>query len=432
MTEVRGNKKLTIFIQMTEKKFHSTVGLLRIVTLWMIAILFTHSATAKVYYASTTGSDYAPGSFDRPFATWEMLASVLSPGDTGYIRGGIYRTTKSPESTSFCLIEGKNGTPANSIYIMAYRNEQPVFNLDNIYSTGKPTVYIMWIKNCSWIHIKGLRATGLAQNADGSNYTYGWFIDGGNNITIENCESDKNCEGFSAANTSDLLFLNCDAHHLQDPYSPDAYGGSNGFSSTQQPASTTITFKGCRAWRCSDDGFDFFDSDGTYNLDSCWAFWNGYKPGTYITAGNGVGFKLGPTHSDLSGSSRHFLKNCVAAQNRTQGFDQNDAKCINQLYNCTSYMNEGIGYHFNYNPSLNIRHILKNNISFQDKRATALNDASIQTNNTWNEQTTIKVSSFISLENTGINGPRQANGSLPLIQFLHPAPGSGLNGKGAF
>ncbi|MBS1611158.1 MAG: hypothetical protein JSS70_20880, partial [Bacteroidetes bacterium] len=396
----------------------------------LVSILFAYSANAKVYYCSTSGSDSNSGTINSPFATWEKLISTLSAGDTGYIRGGTYRTTKGAASDNVCRIIGKSGTSSNPIFIWAYPGEQPVLNLDNVLLTAAPVVYALFFQNCNWLYFKGLRVTGLAQNPNGSNYTYGWSFEGGSNITVESCESDHNCEGFAASNISNLLYLNCDAHHLQDPYSPNPYNGSNGFSSTGgQPSSVSITFRGCRAWWCCDDGYDVFNNDGNITFDNCWSFWNGYIPGTFTSAGDGDGFKLGPTVSDLSTSTRHFLNNCVAFQNGSIGFDQNDARCINQLYNCTAFGNGNMGYHFGYQTSLNIAHVLKNNISFQDNSQVFLASSVVQSNNTWNG-ISATTSSFASLSNNGVDGARQSDGSLPNLQFLHLSSGSNLIDKG--
>lgn len=397
-----------------------------IATFILASILFSFKAVANVYYCSTTGNDSNPGTLAQPFATWEKLWSVLSAGDTGYIRGGTYRTTKTAANTGFVRFQNKSGTSGSTIKVWAYPSETPIMNLDNIVPTGTPTVYIIYLANSSYIHLKGLRATGLAQNSNGSNYTYGFNMEGGTGNILENCESDHNCEGFALSGVSNLLVLNCDAHHNQDPYSPTPYGGSNGFSSTGgQPSTVSITFTNCRSWWNSDDGVDLYNSDGTYTFNNCWSFWNGYRPGTFTSAGNGDGFKLGPTVNNLSTSVKHMLNNCVSFQNKFQGFDQNNGRCINQLYNCTSYGNAGIGYHFSYQSALNIAHVLKNNISFQDASAISSTPSWVQSNNTWNG-ITATTSSFASLTNTGVDGARQSNGALPSLQFLHLSTNSNL------
>jgi hypothetical protein len=260
---------------------------------------------------------------------------------------------------------------------------------------------------------------------------FGFYVTNGTGNILEQCESDHNGYGFNLDKQINMQVINCDAHHNQDPYSPSAYDGSDGFGlNGGQPANTSITFTGCRAWWNCDDGWDLFRNDGLITFNNCWAFWNGYIPGTFTEVGNGDGFKVGPTdNTDLSTQVKRILNRCVAFQNKFQGFDQNDGKVISQLYNCTSYGNGGIGFHFSYQSSLNIKHILKNNVSFQDKSAISSTPSWVQSNNTWNG-TAATTSSFASLTNTGVDGPRQADGSLPNLQFLHLSAGSNLIDKG--
>ena len=112
------------------------------------------------------------------------------------------------------------------------------------------------------------------------------------------------------------------------------------------------------------------------------------------------------------------------------GIDQNDGQVASQVYNCTSFGNGGIGFHFSYQPSLNIKHILKNNISYRDaKEEKSLLDAAVQDHNSWNG-VKVKADDFASLTNTGVNGIRQADGSLPNLQFLRLSPNSALVSKG--
>ena len=44
----------------------------------------------SVYYVSLTGSDNNPGTLAQPFGTINHGASILTPGDTLYIRAGTY------------------------------------------------------------------------------------------------------------------------------------------------------------------------------------------------------------------------------------------------------------------------------------------------------------------------------------------------------
>ncbi|HTS16556.1 MAG TPA: DUF5123 domain-containing protein [Verrucomicrobiae bacterium] len=48
-------------------------------------------AVANDYYVATNGNDSAAGTIDQPWGTIQKAANTLAPGDTAWVRGGIYR-----------------------------------------------------------------------------------------------------------------------------------------------------------------------------------------------------------------------------------------------------------------------------------------------------------------------------------------------------
>lgn len=71
------------------------------------------------YYVATNGADTNPGTIDSPWRTLQHAADTLTPGDTVFVRGGIYnervRITKS-------------GTTGGTITYMAYTGETPIID----------------------------------------------------------------------------------------------------------------------------------------------------------------------------------------------------------------------------------------------------------------------------------------------------------------
>ncbi len=60
----------------------------------ILVVLDTFSpGWAATYYIAKNGSDANPGTLEKPFATINKGCSVLTAGDTLYIRGGIYQMT---------------------------------------------------------------------------------------------------------------------------------------------------------------------------------------------------------------------------------------------------------------------------------------------------------------------------------------------------
>jgi hypothetical protein len=81
-----------------------------------ILIFFSKiTATPEDYYfVAPTGSDNNPGTLDRPFKTIQKCADVIKPGETCYLRAGIYRETIHPATS---------GTASAPITFAAYQNE---------------------------------------------------------------------------------------------------------------------------------------------------------------------------------------------------------------------------------------------------------------------------------------------------------------------
>lgn len=78
-------------------------------------------AIAKEYFvAASSGNDKGYGTKEAPFVTLEKGVSVLSPGDTLYVRGGTY-------TRNHYLWEPPNGKSwENAITIKAYQNEKVI------------------------------------------------------------------------------------------------------------------------------------------------------------------------------------------------------------------------------------------------------------------------------------------------------------------
>lgn len=74
---------------------------------------------AAEYFVSPGGSDQNPGTKQKPFATIRKAASLLRPGDTCYLREGVYREKLRPE------VSGRDGA---EITFSGYRSEKAVIS----------------------------------------------------------------------------------------------------------------------------------------------------------------------------------------------------------------------------------------------------------------------------------------------------------------
>lgn len=80
------------------------------------------------YYVSPEGDDNNPGSFRLPWRTISKVTDMVEPGDTVYIRSGVYL-----ESVDFTT----SGTSNAPIRILAYPGETPVIDGDNFNIPGE-------------------------------------------------------------------------------------------------------------------------------------------------------------------------------------------------------------------------------------------------------------------------------------------------------
>jgi len=74
------------------------------------------------YYVSLQGNDSNPGTFYLPWRTIGKAAHMVEPGDSIYIRGGVYQ-----EAVEF----SSSGTASAPIKILAYPGETPVLDGNN-------------------------------------------------------------------------------------------------------------------------------------------------------------------------------------------------------------------------------------------------------------------------------------------------------------
>jgi hypothetical protein len=424
-----------------------------------LAFLFTiASLHASVYYVAPNGNDENPGTKEHAFLTIQKAQAFLSPGDTAYVRGGIYQMNESQIASysriqAYVILLNKSGTESKRINYWAYPGEKPVFDFSNV----KPTNYRVHAFEItgSWLHIKGLEVTGVQVTITNVNTQSICFSnDGGsNNIYEQLSMHDGQGIGFFLTNGSNNLILNCDAYRNYD-YTSQAGGGRNGgnvdgFGNHPNKGSVNNIFRGCRAWFNSDDGYDCINAFESTVFENCWSFYNGYSVG-FISRGDGNGFKAGgygarPFNLLPTVIPRNVIRNCLAVMNKANGFYSNHHLEGSIWYNNTAYKN---GINFNMlnrkakteadyltdGPGYN--HVLKNNISFFPR--SAANDivncdatrCTVDHNSFLNNDIVVTEKDFISLDTALLTAPRQPDGSLPTIDFMRPKSNSKLIDKG--
>jgi len=409
----------------------------------LLVVLAPLGARAATYYVAPTGSDTAAGSQTAPWATIAHAQSVAAAGDTVYFRAGTYSytagttTCSSQTATINGVVLNKSGQSGRLIQYWAYPGEIPVFDFAGIKDSCRVKGFDV---TGSWIHLKGLEVKGVPQNNNLNHESWGIWISGSNNIFELLNTHNHMGPGLFIQGGSNNLVLNCDSHDNYDPMTSNGAGQSADGFGAHEGGSGNV-FRGCRAWWNSDDGYDLIHAQEAVTIENCWAWYSGYLPGTMTRTaagnGNGIkggGFDLPPTRVPASPPS-HTVRNCLSFMNINNGFDANFEPVANHWTNNTAYMN---GANFNMHGTLadgtnaNVG-ILRNNIAFGGTAITSGTGSMVDDAfNSWDSALGVSVSAadFQSTSVAGMDGPRQADGSLPCLPFLRLAAGSDLIDKG--
>ncbi len=203
-------------------------------------------ASGTTYFVAKNGSDNNPGTEAQPWLTINHAAQILNPGDTVYVKSGIYNEIVNPIT---------NGTPGNPITFAAYPGQSPIIDATGLttYPCG-----IFGIYQLSYINLDGFEMrnsadwagiyiySGTCSNISLKNLTIHDCASSGilivsdwdsnpsnkiNNIIIDGCEIyNTNIgggqEGISLMAVNNFEIKNCSVHDIQghQNYSNDKEG----------------------------------------------------------------------------------------------------------------------------------------------------------------------------------------------------------------
>lgn len=406
--------------------------------------------SARQFYLSPGGDDAAAGtSLSAPWATWRRAQQAMQAGDTLWMAGGLYRVTEdqimSQDRRYVHVIDlDKSGVRDARICYFGLPGERPVFDFSAVRPRNK-RVSAVYMQG-SWLHLRNFEIVGVQVTVKGHTQSECISARGGSHCIVENIAMhDGMAIGYYQVAGSDNLVLNCDAYNNYDPYSEGPYGGNvDGFGGHVLDESCTgNVFRGCRAWWNSDDGFDLINAHAAYVIEDCWAFLNGYQPGTMDRAGDGTGFKSGgygmkPRVKHLHVVPQHTVKNCIAYMNKNKGFYANHHLAGIVWQNNTGYKNPSNFCMLNrispavVRDTLGYGHVLVGNVSLEPRSpGRHLIDVDttrcvIGNNSFAPSDMNISAGDFLSVDADLLTAPRQADGALPQIDFLRPPKGSRL------
>jgi hypothetical protein len=397
------------------------------------------------YYVSPTGDDAAAGSIAAPFATIAHAQSVAAPGDTVYLRGGRYAysngiTACTSQTAVIAAIElSKSGAPGSPIEYLAYAAERPVFDFSGIKDSCRVKGFLV---SGSWLHLRGLEVTGVPQNNNLNHESWGVWVSGSNDV-FELLDLHHNMgPGLFIQDGGGNLVLNCDSHENYDPLTSNGAGQSaDGFGCHIAEGGTGNVFRGCRAWWNSDDGWDFIQAAEVVTVETSWSWYNGYIPGTTTPAlaGNGNGFKGGgfgvPETKVPATPPSHVVRNCLSFLNKAAGFYANHEPVADHFYNNTAYANHPDFDLLGMLADGTVQNLgfLRNNLAYG---GTLLSNATgpmvDASHDSWDLLPALPVGDgdFLSTSIAGMDGPRQADGSLPCVPFMRLSPTSELIDQG--
>jgi len=100
-------------------------------SLGIVFIVMALQAHAAEYFVAVDGNDSNSGSQERPFFTIQKATDLMKPGDTCYIRGGIYRQVVRLK---------RSGTQGKPICFVAWPGEVVVLS-------GTEPIHAQWSRH---------------------------------------------------------------------------------------------------------------------------------------------------------------------------------------------------------------------------------------------------------------------------------------------
>jgi uncharacterized protein YjdB len=407
---------------------------------------------ANTYYVAPSGSnDSYPGTVSQPWATWQKACNTAGAGDTVYFREGAWYTTSTVYINPSIGL-GHNGTYENPICFYNYPGESPILDCIQFPITSVSTSGFD-IYNATYLKFKGLTIRNVRQTTVGQWISGLSYVSDGGTIYFENIISTGHGgTGIWISGYDTLYLMNCDSYNHCDNYPANGSfpgGRADGYNITSG-GSASNTFKiayirGCRAWYCSDDGFDV-SSTKQVEISNCWSWANGRLEG------DATGIKVSYSHILIP--DKRKIHNCITAYNVDQtnnygggivevNLTSAEYGPVYSYYNNSSYR-DWMGYvsvlgAFDCNAN-ETSVICRNNIVYDPTNTSGFQAAFKacnynfptyvkQDHNTWiqtgenyntepNDTFNVNQGDFVSLDTAQLRQPRKPDGSLPEITFM--------------
>ncbi len=386
--------------------------------------------TGNIYYLATWGNDFTgDGSITNPWYNLTKAWTVVEAGDTVYLREGTYFYDRQ-------VLSDKSGSEDNLILISAYPGENPIITKSSSYTPSTWPTALIYIRNSDYLHVKGLEITGfIPTNLDqwSGIYAYDSQYDIFEQLNIYDCG-----KGMTLHNVNQFNIINCDFHDIQNVYPGNSLvpEGLEFYSDSEDNLNAINYVDGCRFWWNAGKGISSYSYKGRLVINNSWSFYNGYTPGTFDNSlkSSGMGFSLGGTNTNDPGTIARVVTNCLAFRNRGWGFSENGDTYNMQIYNNIAYKNglAGTAGGFDFNTA-GVFYYISNNIAYDNSGNNyVLNVLTNVNHNSWDSSPVVTVDNndFVSIVESQLLNPRNSDGSLPDIDFLHLVSNSDLINRG--
>ncbi|MFD6278728.1 sigma-70 family RNA polymerase sigma factor [Streptomyces sp. NPDC060209] len=348
--------------------------------------------TSADIYLAPGGSDDGDGSLARPYATLGKAASVVRPGQTIAMRGGMYRPAEGASLTT-------DGTAEERITLSNYRGERPVID-----ASGLPADTWAVTQQADHWTVQGLEIRGSASHA--------YVCRSCRNTLFRGLSLHDNAESgltLRDAGTEGNTVLDSD-FYSNGPGEAGGVGLAVKFGS-----GGGNTVRGCRAFGNGADGIDLGGFTSPVTVLGTWSY------------RNGNGFTLGGGHT--SASVAHVLTDDAAWDNAGLGFNDEGNPGAIRLSRNTAFRN-GTGFYL-----ATAAAVLSSNAALEsgDGPDTVLAESSRSEGNTWNGASD-GTSMFTTTDPSTAEAPRAADATLPRTSFLTPsgtAPGARMSSSGS-
>lgn len=354
-------------------------------------------------------------------------ASDLQAKINAAVAGDIIQVPSGTYSMAFLSNQSAGaGTSSSKITLVGTGTSRPIFDFGWATSSGKSGFEIVknyW--NIQKIELKHSATTGINIYASGTtvmgcythnNFNTGLQIYGGNssyspaNNVIQYCDSYYNA--LADSNTA-----------LQSVGGVTGESNADGFTAKFAYVGTGNQFIGCRAFNNGDDGWDLWQAPNKVTVSNSLCNANGKLSNGSTTGGDGNGFKMG---GGGSVAEKHSFTNCIASNNRNNGFDYNGTPTSGEVLSQNTGYNNGARNFRLSDASVSLSYTLTNNLSVNG--ASADNPPTAGTGNVW-ESNSYTSSVFTSTSISAVT--RDSSYVLHFGNYLLPTSSSGLSGKGA-